>query len=82
MQEQFALQLINQFYQIFVLEKTHLKLTTYEVLSLGKSIDIICFYIEFIFTEEIINYFEFLQFFFIFMNLFFIFLIFSIFYVF
>lgn len=36
MQEQFALQLIHQFYQIFELEKTNLKVTPYEVLSLGE----------------------------------------------
>jgi phosphatidylinositol 4-kinase len=37
LQEQFALQLINQFYQIFEFEKTNLKVTPYEVLSLGKT---------------------------------------------
>lgn len=35
MQEQFALQLIHQFYQIFELEKTKLQIAPYEVISLG-----------------------------------------------
>lgn len=35
-QEQFALQLIYQFHQIFKAEKLFLKLRPYEVLSLGK----------------------------------------------
>jgi len=34
-QEQFALQLIYQFYQIFKAEKLKIKLRPYEVLSLG-----------------------------------------------
>ena len=34
-QEQFALQLIYQFYQIFKVEKLKIKLRPYEVLSLG-----------------------------------------------
>lgn len=40
-QEQFALQLIFQFQQIFLQEKLNLKLTTYEVLSLGPDYGII-----------------------------------------